>query len=215
MSGKHLRTIEETLGGISAAKMIKSSFSEFSPRKGNILGLIISFIVGILLSVFIAMSPQTVELATHTIEIAFNIILPIFVSLITVYAILLSFLNEHFIEKLSEIDYKDGRSQLINSIEAYEHELFLYFIALALSGIVRIVVNFIPLDFTLTANHLLNNVLAMILLTIYLVFVARVFYELKSVLFNTIFLFRANVSYKLLHIVEENNKKSVSDDTCK
>lgn len=56
----------------------------------------------------------------------------------------------------------------------------------------------LPSDFRLTTNWLFDCLFATALMILYFTFSFRVFYEVKSTIYNTIVLFRASIAYKFI-----------------
>ena len=103
-------------------------------------------------------------------------------------------------------------SMLKKSIMYYESVLFLYFINIAVTGLVILLTECISPNASLTNVLLWDNVLATIAIFIYFVFTFRVFYEIKSTIYNTIVLFRASIAYRFLDFSVEDDKKDRDED---
>ncbi len=97
------------------------------------------------------------------------------------------------------------------SLTYYESVLFLYFINIGLSGILILLTDCLPTDVRLTSNLLFDNSLASIMLMLYFVFSFRVFYEVKSTIYNTVVLFRASIAYRFLDFSVEDNDDDKND----
>lgn len=90
--------------------------------------------------------------------------------------------------------------------------LFMYFVAIILSLILKLFLSCMPYDYILTQSDLANSIMAIALLLIYYTFSLRVIYELKSTIYNTVLLFRASLAYKILSFVEENKTSEEKND---
>ncbi len=210
----YFSTIEEFLVDTPASKMIKDALKEILPQRGNLFSIIISATFGIIFGLIIGLSLNTVQILTSVVGTLFEVVLAVFGCIFAVYSILLAFLNDEYIKKLAKIDSKNGISFLKESTTYYESVLFLYFIAIAISGILLLFLNCVDDNFVLTSNNTLNNSLAIVSIFIYLTFVFRIIYELKSTIYNTIRLFRASLSYKILSFIE-NEKEDKDNDNNK
>lgn len=210
---RYFSTIEEFNKHTPAKKMIITALKEISPTKGNTFGFILSFVIGLAFAIIIGVDNDTVTITLSIVGILLNVLLAIFGSLFAVYSILLAFLNDSYIKKLSVIKYNSGTSFLKTSTTYYESILFLYFIALGITGVLLLFLNCIKIDFILTKSLAFNNICASILLTLYFTFVFRVFYELKSTIYNTVVLFRASIAYKILALIprEEEGQNNDTD----
>lgn len=194
--------------------MILSALGELIPKKGAKFGFVLSFILSILISTKIGFDDKTVILTLSIVQIILNVHLAIFACIFAVYSILLAFLSDSFIKKLLTIDYEEKTSYLKTSTNYYESVLFLYFIAIGITGVLSLFLNCIEPNYVLTSNHMLNNSLAVILLIFYFTFVFRVFYEVKSTIYNTIILFRSSIAFKILAI-EQSEREGHNNDNNK
>jgi hypothetical protein len=203
----YFSNIEDLIKETPAKEMLITALKELIPSKGNRFAFLVSIFLALVFSVIIATSENTIGLCIKTIGIIMNALLAIFGCIFMVYSILLAFLNDNYIKKLSQIDYLGKSSYLKKSTTYYESVLFLYFINICMTGIILLALNCIDSKFSLTSNDLVNTILALIFLFVYFGFSFRVFYELKSTIFNTITLFRNSIAYKLLSFVQEEEEK--------
>lgn len=208
---RYFSTIEEFNEDNPAAKMMRIALKELYPQKGNLFAFFISIGLGLFFAILVGFSLNTVNILLTIVGIFLSTLLAIFGCIFAVYSILLAFLSDDYIKKLAKIDYKDGVSYLKKGLTYFESVLFLYFIGFAITGVILVFLNCISNDFFVFSNNTMNNILATILLVIYFAFVFRVFYELKSIIYNTIVMFRASITYKLLDFIN-NHKEDENDD---
>lgn len=209
---KYFSTINEFLESTTSQKMLILALREIVPKKGTIFSFAILFLLGAVLAVKIGLSENTIEISLTIIEILLNALIAIFGCIFAVYSILLAFLSDSYIEKLSKINYGNDVSYLKTSTTYYESVLFLYFIALGITGILLLFLNCLEPNYALTSNQIFNNYLTVILLNLYFTFVLRVFYELKSIIYNTIVLFRSSIAYKLLAFAKSEKEGKTNDN---
>ncbi len=201
---KYENIINEYLCCPPAKNMIIDSLKEILPSKtGGKIGFILSFIFATLLAIKIGFDEKTVTLTLTSSQNILTALLAIFACLFSVYSILLAFLSDSYIKKLLNIDYDKKTCYLKKSTTYYESVLFLYFLAISLSGILVLFLNCIDNNFLIINNTIICNIISMGLLIVYFTFVFRVFYELKSVIYNTILLFRNSIAYKILAFYKE------------
>jgi hypothetical protein len=217
MKNKYLSCIEEYIDIEPAEKMILNAFKELKLKNDSedskyyemdkVFTMLI-ILIALLISIFVGFSNNTISIFISILELLVSILLGIFGIIFTAYSILLAFLNENYIKKLSQIKQdNDNVSYLKKSTTYYESVLFLYFTGMFISIIVLILVKVMDVNFTLTENLLFNNLLASILLFIYMFYTLRIIYELKSTIYNTITLFRVSISYKLIDFAKEEKKQ--------
>lgn len=202
----YFSSIGDFVDNSPAYKLIRTSMRELLPNKKNWFGFVLCLCVGAVLSYIVGRAENTVALAVQTCDILFSIQLSIFACIFALYSILLAFLSDIYIKKLLTIDYGDGSSYFKTSTRYYESVLFIYFVAIILSLILKLFLSCMPYDYILTQSDLANSMTAIVLLPIYYTFSLRVIYELKSTIYNTVLLFKASLVYRILSFVEENKK---------
>ena len=209
---KYSKVISEIVNIESANKLIVKAFKQLRPVKGNRFGFNISLLLALFFAFGIGFSEKTVSLAKQIIGIILEIQLSVFGTVFTVFSIFLAFMNEDIIQKLASIDnHECTESMLKTSIEYFESILFLYFLGLCFTGIASFFANCISENYRLTSVLALDNALISIILTMYFFFSFRLFYEIKSIIYNTIVIFRTKISYKLLSFAQnESNEKQIN-----
>ena len=159
----------------------------------------LSAFLGTVVAIIIGYSAETVVLLAGALNTLIGVQLGIFGCIFAVYSIILAFLSDSYMKKLAEIPITNkAKSMLTQSTTYYESVLFLYFINIGLTGISLILCNCLPSDFRLTTNWLFDCLFATALMILYFTFSFRVFYEVKSTIYNTIVLFRASIAYKFI-----------------
>ena len=208
----YFSSIGDFVDNSPAYKLICTSMRELFPNKKNWFGFVLCLCVGAVLAYIVGCAENTVALAAQTCDILCGVQLSIFACIFAVYSILLAFLSDSYIKKLLNIDYGDGSSYFKTSTRYFESVLFMYFVAIILSLILKLFLSCMPYDYILTQSDLANSIMAIALLLIYYTFSLRVIYELKSTIYNTVLLFRASLAYKILSFVEENKTSEEKND---
>ncbi len=204
---KYFSTIDEFIKETPAKKLIAHAFVEIRPSKKNWVGSWLSFGIGLFFAILVGIDENTIKILISIEGIILSAQLNIFAYLFTIYAILLAFLSDKYIKELSKVDEGNGVSSLKSRTSYYESILFLYFIGLATTGVLSIFLNCIPTDWVLTSNKIANNTMAIVLLLVYFTYTFRIFYELKSTIYNTVIMFRESIAYKLLIIVKNEKEE--------
>lgn len=187
--------IEEFSAEEKACRIMLSSFKEIIPNKKNWLAFVVSIIISLATSILMGFEENTVDHFKNVIGKFLDIELAILGCIIAVYSIMIAFFNDDFMKCLLQAKEKE-KSILKKYVSYYESALYLYFIGLCMSGICFLVMSFLTNDFNLTENLVLNCVLASILIFVYMLYSVRILYELKSLIYNTIMLFRASIVQK-------------------
>lgn len=212
MKDDFFRTVEEFRDTQPAHRLIFGALKELVPTKNDWFAFFVSAIVGAIIAIILGFSTNTVEILGTICDKLIDIQLAVFGCIFTVYSILLAFLSDGYMKRLSRIKVSNKKSMLKMSIGYYESILFLYFINVALSGVLILVTDCIPPDIRLSSSLILDNALASIVLFFYFWFSFRTFYEIKSTIYNTIVLFRASVAYKFLDFAVEDDEEVASSE---
>ena len=206
MDNKFLKAIDEFAKVPKSKELIKHSLNEIKPNKENKFSIIISIVFGSIFALCMGFSYNTIEKFDKTLDILLNIQLVIFGFIFSVYSIILAFFSDEYIKKISQVkDNKSKETYLKITLTYYESVLYLYFINISLTGITMLLMICIPNNFQLFSNNIFNNILSTVLMFFYYSFSFRIFYELKSTIYNTIMLFRNSIAYRLLSYIEDNN----------
>lgn len=212
LKNNYFSTIEEFKETQPARVLMVSALKEIMPSKGNLFGFVLSIVLALLFSIIIGKSNDTVILAKEVASTLINIQLAIFGCVFAVYSILLAFLSDGYMKRLSKIKGSNKTSMLKQSTTYYESVLFLYFINIGFTGMILLLCSCLNPYFRLTSSVEFDTIFAMLLLMIYFGFSFRVFYELKSTIYNTIVLFRASISYKFIDFVYEDSNNEKEED---
>lgn len=205
MNSKYLKAIKEFGKVPNTKELIKHSLNEIKPNKENKFGTTISVLLGAIFALLIGFSINTLELFNKTLEILLNIQLVIFGFIFSIYSILLAFFSDDYVKKIAQIDDELKKPFLIKILTYYESILFLYFINISFTGTIIILMICVPLNFQLFSNNIFNSIISTILIFFYFSFSFRIFYELKSTIYNTIMLFRSSITYRLLSFIQKDN----------
>ena len=185
--------------------------SELLPNRRNWFGAIFSLVLALALSVILATSEETVSLSQNICGILMDVQIAIFGCIFAVYSILLAFLSDSYVERLLRIDYHNKSSYLQASTRYYESALLIYFVAILLSLTYKLLLECMPENYVFSSSHALNETLAGILLFVYFLYSIRAIYELKSIITNTLLLFRTSIQFKILGFKEHSSEEAASD----
>ncbi len=207
MPGRFYPTMREMSERTSAKALIIKAFAEIKPDKKNWVVFAISIILSILMSLVCGLSADTVKLTYQLVEILLDVQIALLTSIFAIYSILLAFFSDAFIKKLALVDGKREKvSFLKSSTEYYESALFLFFVASMVSLVLKMLLSIMIDDYILTSSNVLNAILAISAIFLYFLFSFRVILETKSIIFNTIILFRYSLGYRLSEFDAEEEK---------
>ncbi|MBE6845054.1 MAG: hypothetical protein E7508_04975 [Ruminococcus sp.] len=190
-------------------KIIKNAFIEIKPKKNSETMVII--LLSIVLACITSFSNDTVLIIKESLDKLFDVQLAVFGIIFTAFSIILTFLDDDFIKKLSSID-NQNQTFLTTSIKYYSSILYLYFIGTIATLIIMLFMNTIKNDFTLFSNNILNNMLVLPFVAFYCWFTMRILWELKSVIYNTFSIFKCRILYSLFKIAEKDKPQEKAED---
>ena len=199
------KAFSELIKENSSWQLIKDAFKEIKPERNK--ESIVFIIISLLISGITAFSTNTVQIFTESVDKLFDVQLAIFGIAFTAFSIILTFSDDNFIKRLSEVECVD-QTYLTRITKYYCNSLFLYFIASVLSLIILLFMNTMNNDFYLFSSHILNNTLAFLLIDIYYWFSLRVIWELKSVIYNTYSILK----YRILDNIHQISKKEQTQE---
>lgn len=201
--------ILEFVDDINSNKMLKRSLMELKPTPKQWHGFVLCILIGAVVAILSTYPQNTVQISKNICGDILTIQSSILGCIFTVYTILNGFLSDSYVRKLLKVDLNNRTSMLKECTSYYASALFIFFIGVVVSGLVKIFLHCVPDDFYLFDSKITNDILAGIMLCCYYSFSFRVIIELKSAIFNTIALFQTSMAYKIYDIFSENepNKK--------
>lgn len=186
-------------------KIIKMALKMIKLKKDDVILGIIALLLGAYISWKTSFSFETVVVTNSIISEFLNVQLALFGIIFIIYFIILAFFNDNMLKILSRIKMDNGeKSKLKEYLSYYEKVLFLYFVNIAITFIIKIFISVINNEFIII-NKTFSDILAFVILFIYYSLSFRVFLEIKSTIYNTISLFRVNISYKFIDFLSEDN----------
>lgn len=182
--------------GDTSSKRIKIAFEELKLNKTNIIPSMIILILSLVLSGFIVYQEESVKLIIEIASIILGVNISIFGCVFAVYAIIVSLMSDEYMKTLASIKHSK-ESYLRKEVSYFNNILFLYFIGMVSSGIFnisfKIFENYnIYEKITFVDPNIFNHIL-FLLISLYLIYNFRIFYEIKSLIFNAIIFLEMNV----------------------
>ena len=173
------------------------AIKELYITRKNFWASFLIFIFGAFCACQVSFSQNTVSKALQVTDILLITQLTVFSCSYTAYSIVMTFLQDEYIQVLFYTPDSEYSTLLNKSVTYYESISFLYFIGLALSVVFKIVLSILDENFILPIDMIYNNLISSVLLWAYFVYTFRILYELKSVVKNTSIILRAGLEYRL------------------
>lgn len=217
MKEEYRAVIEEYSVEETNKDLFMRALKEIMPNRKNFLGWIIAVVCSSATILELQYSANSLKLIEELVEFFSTIQLGILGVVFTVYSILLVFLSKKYI-KITAIMEKNltetGKSVLKDFTDYYEIVLFLNFFALLFTVIIYIVVRFgVELYIFLHTGiecilpNICLDVFLNMLLWLYILFSIRIIYEIKSLIYNTMIVFRMSMVINLIDIGQEDDRE--------
>lgn len=208
MNEEYFKAINEIKETKSASNLIINAFKELKPNKKNICSSLIILTISLVLSCIIGTSENTLQIIEKSASTLLGIQIGLFGCIFTIYSIFFAFMSDGYMQRLSRIKYDEDKSLLLKTISYFESVLFIFFIGIALSGLILLFVNSIQVNFRLTNCLVIDNSIASLLIFIYYTFTIRVIFELKCTIYNTILLFRTSLSFRFMDFPDSSDQSN-------
>lgn len=192
-------------------KICRGVWQELRPEKKNLVGFFTPLFIGAIAAIYVATIEQTVSITEQICDMLLTAQLSIFACILTVYSIMLALMSDNYIKNMMRAQADSEKSYLKRSIGYFENVMYLYFIAIAVSLMFKLVLICISDHFRLTKSLLADEIIAGVLLAGYFVFSFRTIYEVKSIIGNTALLFRASIAYKMIEFQKQEMAPSDKD----
>lgn len=192
--------------------ILAKALKELNPLQGSKIMTIVALILAGIVAFWEGFSEETVALVSRTSSLLIEIQLAVFGCIFAVCSFVITLLSDDYIARLARIKDKDDSNFLKKTVEYYESVLLLFFINIGLSGVLLIMMKVLPPESHLCQSALLNSTIASLLLLIYYSYSFRVFCEVKSVIYNTFVLFKADIAYKLLDLEIKTESENVAGE---
>ena len=186
-------------------------WQEFKLEKKNLVGFFVPLFIGAIAAIYVATIEQTVSITEQICDTLLTAQLSIFACILTVYSLMFALMSDNYIKNMVRAQADSETSYLKRSISYFENVMYLYFIAIAASLMVKLVLICISHHFRLTESLLADEIIAGVLLTGYFVFSFRTIYEVKSIIGNTALLLRASIAYKMMEFQKQEMEPADKD----
>lgn len=203
--------VQKLLENQSSGKIMASSFRVFKMKKKNRNKQIILYIVALIPSILIGTSMQTVGILVDSLQTVLEVMLALFGVVFTGYAFFQALINRELLIRMIQntvCDESDGKekSKLQETNESFVECMMLNLFLIILTLFLKIVASCIPEDYLLFRVLAYNNIVAVILVSVYFYIVFTVIWEVKSFIFNVFQLFNAYAGTRILELLEKEKK---------
>lgn len=190
----------------ASGAIVLDALCELAPKKKNYKNSIIIVVVCLIPSFLMGISYDTYSLFLGSIDIINNSITAVFGIIFTGYALFQAFINDELLIRLlnePDREKKDKRSKLQETNENFVGLMMLCIISIILNVFLKITISSVPEEFVVFDKRIYNNIVVIILMEIYFVFNAKIFWELKSFVFNIFQLFNLHAASKIIDIIND------------
>lgn len=196
----NIEVIKEYVKYKKSKDLFKAAIQEIKITKDSAISSILILLFSILLTIAIVKSDTSFEYFLNITNIFFDVNLTFFGAVLAVYSIVIAFLSDSIIERMANIKIEEKGSHtpaLIRYTFYFDAVLMLFFISTCVSGIVLLILNGISPTFLINNLFFGCKLASCLFAFIYICFSIRVIYEMKSMVYNTVCLFRYSIAYRL------------------
>lgn len=179
-----------------------------APIEGMRWQWIMSILIGVVLSIPIGLSIETVSIAAESVDIINNLFVAFIAMEVGAYALFQALLSDQLIWEL----YNKG-NLLDESNSSFLGVILLFWAGIMINLVLICLFKVMPEDFLLFKNLLYDNILAIVLLLVYYTMCVRILFEVRNFAIN---LYKVFVSYNkmvILKRLEANKQEQKTADT--
>lgn len=196
----------------SSTKLIIKALEIFKPSKNNCKKQICLYMISLITSFFVGVSLDTISIMVDSTQTILDVMLALFGIVFTGYAFFQALINDELLVRLIKDTVKDEsdgkeKCKLQESNESFVQCMMLNILAVLISLLLKIIINSIPSDFLLSDYTWLNNMLSIVVISIYFYFIVTIIWEVKSFIFNIFQLFNAYSGTRVLNLFDDKLEK--------
>lgn len=171
-------------------EVLVKSLKIFEVNLENYIEKIVMLILSIsIIALFFRFNINIVEVVKNMASVLLDTCLALFGSIFTGYALFQALLNKKLLLTFINQVNKNGDSMLQETNENFVSVMILFVLAVIINLLIITVMPVIPTDFCLLTNLRANNIMASILLLIYIYFFMQLIWEVINFIFNIYQLF--------------------------
>ena len=207
MSVLNVDNVEKLFKSVSSESILLGSFKVFKPTKTNF----IIFFICLIPSVTMGLSKNTINITLDAVGDLLNVILALFGIIFTGYAFFQALIDKQLlIIMINTESVKKENSETISKLQEtnknFVELMMLYIISIIGSLLIKLILNSMPADFLLFSQLLTNNIVAILMIQVYLVFNAIILWRMISFVFNVFQLFNLYAGAKALAIIRNEDE---------
>lgn len=180
----------------------KCSLAQIRPEKGSWWQWYASAFTGLLLSMILTISPNTVINVKDSVDLLNNIFLAFIAMEMGAYALFQALLSDKLIWELY-----NREKMLDDSNISFLGVILLFWAGVMLNILLLIVLNVIPKDFVLTKKEIIDNTICCIALFLYYALSFRVLFEVRNFAINIFKVFMARSKISVLETMKNEMDK--------
>jgi len=207
MSTLNVDNVNKLFKSVSSESILIGSFNAFKPTKSNF----IIFVICLIPSVIMGLSKNTINITLDAVGDILNVMLALFGIIFTGYAFFQALINKQLlIIMINTESVKKEKGVTISKLQEtnknFVELMMLYVVSIISSLLIKLIVSSLPSDFLLFSQLLTNNLVAILMIQVYLVFIAIILWRMISFVFNVFQLFNLYAGAKALAIVKNEDE---------
>lgn len=177
-----------------------SAFKEIDPRGGSHIFFVLSIILSGFISYYISNEENTIRYIEKTTDILLTVEIGIFAAFFTVYSLVITFLQKKFIKHLLKINEVYNYDYLKCTLDYIENIAYLYCLSIFSTMVLKIIASILPAEYVFFSCNYHNTICSCLCLFVFYFLVIRVIFELKSMIFNAMFLLKGSIKLKIIEM---------------
>lgn len=188
----------------SSSHLMKESLKLISFNKKNIWRKLLFIAVEIIVSILIAINPDTVSICKNVFPSINEVVLAFYAIVFTGYALFQALIGKKMLLFMVETDSgKEGLSYLQQSNLYFAKLMMLQFLLIVINLVLKIILDLMPIAWCMFSSAGLNVVVSFFGIIVILYFNFEIIWEVKSFVFNTFQLFNIHAMSRVIESQED------------
>lgn len=195
---KHLYGIE------SSNKLIVKALKDLFIKRNDKKQIIIWSVIVLILAIIIGLSKDTISIINKIVDILNGVIIAIFGIIFTGYTFFQALIGKKSLERMM-CNYEGDIPSFVSCNNYFAELMIVYVFSILINVVLLVVFSVMPMDWHLFENTVINDVLAILLIFIYMLFQFICIWEIKCFIFNIYQVFNIAAGDSIIEIL--NHKK--------
>nr|DAY64410.1 MAG TPA: Protein of unknown function (DUF3169) [Caudoviricetes sp.] len=206
-----IKNLEKLLKAEPSEKLLLRAIKGLKVEKKDIKSRCILVFICLILGTAVGIHKDTVIIFRDNVDTILNILLALFGVIFTGYSLLQAFMNKKMLLQLLEDTKVDEngeeKSRLQDINENFVYLMLLQVVGIMTALIIKIVLLCVADNFTLFMSIIINNIIAMGLISAYFIFIGIILWRTVSFVSSIFQLFNIYAVTRVLEMIDEEEKQ--------